>query len=113
MRQRLYPKERYPNDHPDLAGSLLHLGALTYAQGEYGKALDYLQQALQMYQQQTSVFVEAASEAEALNFLAQLPLTRDAFLSLSADPEHSEPDQHYALLWQGKALVSGALLRRQ
>jgi CHAT domain-containing protein/Tfp pilus assembly protein PilF len=113
MRQALYPKGRYPGGHPDLASSLHGLSVLWYDQGEYGKALAYLRQELQMNQQQSRALVDAASEAEALNFLARLPRTRDPFLSVTADPERSDPDRDYALLWQGKALVSGALLHRQ
>jgi CHAT domain-containing protein len=51
MLQQLYPKERYPQGHPHLAISLNNLGLLLQAQGEYGQALDYLQQALQMDRQ--------------------------------------------------------------
>src|SRR5262249_50384383 len=113
MQRRLYPRGQYPDGHPLLARSLNTLGLLVSAEGDQGLALDYHQQALEMYQQQTRTFVEAASEAEALNFLARLPPTRDAFLAASADPDRSQPDQQYALLWHGKALVSGVLLRRQ
>jgi CHAT domain-containing protein/Tfp pilus assembly protein PilF len=46
--EALYPKDKYPQGHPDLASSLNNLGALLKAQGEYGKALPYLQRALAM-----------------------------------------------------------------
>ena len=42
MFQALYPKERYPQGHPDLAVSLDDLGGLLQAQGAYGEALGYL-----------------------------------------------------------------------
>src|SRR2546426_761060 len=48
MCQQLYPKEQYPQGHPELAISLNNLGELLKAQGEYGKALSYHQQALEM-----------------------------------------------------------------
>ena len=38
MRQSLYPKDRYPQGHPDLASSLNNLGGLLFAQGSYGEA---------------------------------------------------------------------------
>src|SRR5262245_35009201 len=42
----LYPKGKDPQAHPDLANSLNNLGVVMKAQGEYGRALDYYQQAL-------------------------------------------------------------------
>ena len=50
MRQRLYPKDKYPQGHPDLAASLNNLGFLLRAQGEYSQALGYHKQALEMAQ---------------------------------------------------------------
>jgi tetratricopeptide (TPR) repeat protein/CHAT domain-containing protein len=50
IQQKLYPKEQYPQGHPDLARSLNNLGDLLQDQGEYGRALPYFQQALAMYQ---------------------------------------------------------------
>jgi tetratricopeptide (TPR) repeat protein/CHAT domain-containing protein len=113
MYQQLYPQERYPQGHPHLATSLNNLGFLLQAQGEYGQALDYLRQALQMYQQLTRAFTESASEAEALNFLARLPRTRDAFLSVAAEVKDAPAAEQYGLLWQGKASITGILARRQ
>jgi tetratricopeptide (TPR) repeat protein len=50
MRQRLYPTDKYPQGHPELAASLDNLGLLLQSQGEYAKALEYQQQAVAMYQ---------------------------------------------------------------
>src|SRR5262245_24707541 len=44
----LYPKERYPQGHPDLANSLDNLGVLLRDQGDYGGARGYLERALAM-----------------------------------------------------------------
>src|SRR5262245_23935224 len=44
MRQQLYPKDKYPQGHPQLAQSLSNLGALLQARGDYAKALPYLNQ---------------------------------------------------------------------
>ena len=48
MREALYPKDSYPQGHPDLAGSLNNLGSLLEAQGDYGEARGYLERALAM-----------------------------------------------------------------
>jgi tetratricopeptide (TPR) repeat protein len=113
MCQQLYPKDRYPHGHLHLALSLTNLGLLLQAQGEYGRALDYYRQALHMHQQLTSAFTESASEAEALNFLASLPRTRDGFLSVAAEVRDASAAEQCAFLWQGKANVTGILARRQ
>jgi CHAT domain-containing protein len=48
MRQALYPRDRYPNGHPDLATSVNNLAALLKAQGEYAQAELLSRRALQM-----------------------------------------------------------------
>ena len=50
MREALYPKDRYPQGHPDLAKSLNNLGALLRDQGDYGGARGYYERALAMRQ---------------------------------------------------------------
>src|SRR5262249_18212668 len=47
MRQKLYPRERYPQGHPLLALSLNNLGALLFAQGRYPEAVKVLDAAVQ------------------------------------------------------------------
>jgi tetratricopeptide (TPR) repeat protein len=113
MYRQLYATERYPQGHPHLARSLHNLGFLLKDRGEYGKALDFLQQALQMCQQLTRAFTESASEAEALNFLASLPGTENGYLSVAAEVKGASAAEQYALLWQGKASITGILARRQ
>jgi tetratricopeptide (TPR) repeat protein len=49
--RQLYPKNSYPQGHPDLATSLNNVGFLLQAQGEYTQALGYCHQALEMLQQ--------------------------------------------------------------
>src|SRR5262249_17408021 len=103
MDQKLYPPERYPQGHPDLAGTLNNLGLLLDAQGEYARAEPYYRQALAMYQALRERLTQTT--AQALNYLARIPATRDAFLSVS---RHQPPHPSvYDLLWQGK----GALTR--
>jgi tetratricopeptide (TPR) repeat protein len=50
MNQSLYPKERYPQGHPDLARSLNNLGTLLWAQGSVVEARGHLERALAMLQ---------------------------------------------------------------
>jgi tetratricopeptide (TPR) repeat protein len=111
MRERFYPKDQYPNGHPDLANSLNNLGALLRGQGEHAKALPYSEKALAMYEDLSDAFLATASEAEALNRLADLPFTRDAYLSVALRVPHKE-GANYAHVWRGKAAVARALERR-
>ena len=50
IREQLYPKDRYPEGHPDLADSLNAMGFLLQAQGSYGEARGYYERALAMRQ---------------------------------------------------------------
>ena len=50
MHQSLYPKDRYPQGHPDLAGSLNNLGGLLLDQGSYVEGRGYYERALAMHQ---------------------------------------------------------------
>jgi CHAT domain-containing protein len=50
MTKKLYPAERFPNGHPDLATSLNGMGFVLQALGEPAKALPYHEQALAMRQ---------------------------------------------------------------
>jgi tetratricopeptide (TPR) repeat protein len=112
MRERLYPKDRYPQGHPELAQSLNNLGFLIQDQGEYAKALPYLEKGLAMDEELADAFLANASEAEALNRLASLPFTRDAYLSLARRVPQTE-EASYAHVWRGKAAVARVLERRQ
>jgi tetratricopeptide (TPR) repeat protein len=111
MRERLYPKEEYPQGHPDLAESLNNLGALLQDQGEYAKALPYYEKALAMQEDLAEAFLSTASEAEALNRLADLPFTRDGYLSVSQRLPKTE-DASYAHVWRGKGTVGRVVERR-
>jgi tetratricopeptide (TPR) repeat protein len=48
MREELYPKDRYPCGHPELAQSINNLAGLHWAQGEYARAEPLLRRALRM-----------------------------------------------------------------
>jgi CHAT domain-containing protein len=109
MRQRIYPADRYPQGHPDVALSLDNLGGLLAARGEYGPARKHYQDALTMYQGLVGAYADTASEAEAFNFLARLPRTRDTFLALTARLSTANHGDEYALLWQGRAALTRVL----
>ena len=49
MFKRLYPPQKFPDGHPELANSLNNLGLLLEAKGEYGKAEPFLREALDMF----------------------------------------------------------------
>jgi CHAT domain-containing protein/Tfp pilus assembly protein PilF len=48
IRRRLYPAEKYPDGHPDLANSLNNVGFMLDEQKEYGKAERFYRDALEM-----------------------------------------------------------------
>src|SRR5438132_717503 len=48
MYRALFPREKYPQGHPDLANGLNNLALLHRAAGEYGKALPLYRDALEM-----------------------------------------------------------------
>ncbi len=50
IEEALYPRDRYPHGHPDLARSLSNLGVVLQAQGDYGAARVHLERALAMRQ---------------------------------------------------------------
>ena len=112
MWQALYPKEQYPSGHRDLAGALNNLGALLLDQGTYGEAKPFLQQAVDMQQGLSDILLAATSEAEALNYLAQLPLARDSLISVCLHVPDSD-EANYGRIWRGKAVVTHMLERRQ
>jgi CHAT domain-containing protein/tetratricopeptide (TPR) repeat protein len=110
--ESLYPEAEYPRGHPGLSASLRGLGALLHARGEHGEALPHLRRAVRMDQDLADGFAACASEAEALNFAAALPLARDLLLSTPDRPDLSA-DEVYTPVWRGKAAVARVLRRRQ
>jgi CHAT domain-containing protein len=113
MRQKLYPPKRFPQGHPELARSLNSLGSLFHSRGEYAQAEPFLRDALAMSQQLAESYAALAAEAQALNYLASLPATRDAFLSVTAQQAGAPDSDTYRLLWQGKAALLRVLEQRQ
>src|SRR5436189_6401377 len=66
-----------------------------------------------MFQDLAGVLADAAAEAEALNYLASLPLARDAFLSAALYLPELAPAAVYAPVWRGKAAVARVLAQRR
>jgi CHAT domain-containing protein len=112
MRQRLYPPERYPRGHTDLANSLDNLGGVLRALGEDAQALPLLERAAAMHQALAAYFFASASEAEALNYETSHPSTRDALISLA---RHLPTSDHalYPYVWDTKAAIARMVQRRQ
>jgi CHAT domain-containing protein/tetratricopeptide (TPR) repeat protein len=111
MRRVLFPKERYPSGHPHLAHSILNQAGLHAMAGDYARAEPLYQEALRMDRLWADAFLSSAAEAEAMNFLASQPITRDAFLSTTRRlPTHPG---HYAAVWSGRAPLLRLLERRR
>jgi CHAT domain-containing protein len=110
MQQQLYPPTRYPDGHPHLALSLNNLGMLLQARGESAQAEPFYRDALALYLALSSRLADTAAEAQALNYAASLPLTRDGYLSVTqgrrADP------RVYDLLWQTRSALTRIAERR-
>jgi CHAT domain-containing protein len=112
MRQKLYPPARFPDGHPNLSCSLNNLGALLWARGELAPAERLVRRAVATDQRVVSALLAGSAEAEALNYLAQLPLTRDAYLSITRDlPDNT--DSAYRALWHAKGAVAQMVQQRR
>jgi len=111
MYRKLYPADKFPNGHPQLANSLTNLAFVLAPLGESERALLPLKQALTMYTSYLEEQALTAPEAQALELLATLPLTRDAFLTL-ARRLAVDPAETYRPLWQARAALTRLLQAR-
>ena len=112
MLRALYPEAQYPQGHAYLAIGLNSMGQLLHAAGRDAEAWPFLIQAADMSHQLADVFLAANSEAEAIDYLLQLPAIRNILISTSLHlPGSSEAT--YARVWQGKAAITRTLRRRQ
>ena len=107
-----YPREHYPQGHPELATDLANLGTLELRTGEYAHAWPLLNQALEMCNNLNELFVAAASEAEAMGYLALTKGMYDRMISCSLHLADSS-DASYAQVWGRKAMIARLLERRQ
>jgi tetratricopeptide (TPR) repeat protein/CHAT domain-containing protein len=112
MCRSLYPADSYPQGHPYLATSLNNLGFLFQHQGSYGESAVLLREATDMQHAQSRTVLAAASEAEAMNYLAQLPQTRDGLISVSLHVRGSD-EEAYRRVWGGKSALTQILRDRQ
>ena len=112
MRQSLYPKDRYPQGHPDLASSLNNLGACSGPRARTARRPFLLRQGTDMQQALARTLLAATSEAEAMSYLAQLPLTRDGLISVSLRVPASD-EETYRRIWNGKSALTQILHDRQ
>jgi CHAT domain-containing protein len=110
--RRLYPPERHPQGHPDLAICLANLGLLQGMRGEHAEALRSYREAAQMIQRLLAAFAGAAGEAQALNYLAQLPAAEHGLLT-AALHAGTDAGETYAALWRHKAVLAQVLRGRQ
>jgi tetratricopeptide (TPR) repeat protein len=111
MQRRLYPAARYLQGHPDLATCLNNLGLLLQSAGQYEAARVHLRSGAAMYQALTRRDTVLAPEAQALDRLRSLPLTRDGSLSAGL-LAGAAPAELYAEIWPTKAMLSRVLQRR-
>jgi CHAT domain-containing protein/Tfp pilus assembly protein PilF len=112
MYRKLYPPERFPDGHPDLARCLNNWGGLLQARGKLAQAEPPLGEAVAMLQRLTSALLASSAEVEALNYLTELPFTRDAHLSVTrALPDKTGSAYHG--LWHAKGAVTQMLQQRR
>jgi CHAT domain-containing protein len=111
MCRRLYPADKYPAGHPDLALGLNNLAAILRAHGRPAAAGPLYRDALRMYRRLADDYALSRSEGDTLNFLTRLPLTLDAYLSVTGRPG-GDPAATYAAAWDVKAAVSRVFARR-
>ncbi len=109
MLEDLFPAERYPQGHPRLGNALSNLGGVLHAKGEDAKAEPYLLRSLKMSHDLAGRRAASAPEAQALNYLVTLPLSRDAYLSVT---RHLSGVDAYPAVWQSRALISRVCERR-
>ena len=112
MYRTLYPADEYPYGHPDLAASLRNMASLLMHEGKHAKAWPLICQAADMFHNLSELMLAAASEAEALDYLALFPSINDALLSVSLGLPDSVRAV-YAHVWRGKAAVARTIERRR
>src|SRR5262249_55462160 len=97
---------------PSLALGLSNLGHLLQMEGKYAEAWPFIIQALDMSLDLAEVFLAATSEAEGLEYLAEIPASWDGLIATSLHlPDSSEAA--YARVWPGKAAIPRTPQRRQ
>jgi CHAT domain-containing protein/tetratricopeptide (TPR) repeat protein len=105
MYRRLFPAARFPDGHPGLATGLANFSSLLLARGEPVRAEPYGREALAVRRRLLDLFLGGASEAEALNHLAELTPARDGYLSVAAAVPGSDAAA-YAAVWPTRGALA-------
>ncbi len=110
MWRRLYPPASFPDGHDNLVRGLTNQAALFQAQGKHDQAEPLLREAVGIFLKLAGRHADLAPEAEALNYLATFPDSRDRFLACG---RHLAPDPSaYDLLFGSKAHIARVQERR-
>src|SRR5262249_3127716 len=104
MKRALFPKAQYPDGHPELATVIHGLAWVYGAAGEFDKAEPLFREALGMCRALLRRHADLAAEAEALNFAATQPHSRDALLFVTRGRANAAAS--YEDLWDSRALLT-------
>jgi CHAT domain-containing protein/Tfp pilus assembly protein PilF len=110
--EKVYPPARFPQGHPEQATCLQNLGVLLRDCGRFAEAEVPHRRALVLLEQQLYALLGGSSEAQALNHLAQLPLTRDGYLSTTR-PLADRDAAAYEVVWQSRGALARWLSQRR
>ncbi len=97
--------------HPDYSRSLSNLGWHYQSQGEYAKAAPFNREALQSQNSLAILRLSSTSEAQGLNYLANQPIYKDAWMSNSLKLTEP-PSEIYASLWPSRRLLQRVTAQR-
>jgi CHAT domain-containing protein len=111
MSEALYPREKTPDGHPYFAVALDNLGSVLQQRGKYNEAEEVYLRSLDMSRRQAERLARTAPEAQALNFAASFPLSRDALLSTTRHVPGSDA-RSYRAVWASKAAITRVYQRR-
>ncbi|MFO0875857.1 MAG: CHAT domain-containing tetratricopeptide repeat protein [Gemmataceae bacterium] len=105
MLDNLYPR----SDHPLVSRTLANLAALRRAEGDVTSAERLYRRAYNLTLTQAISQARTLEEATALNTLAQQPLLRDGYLTVTRN--RTGEDAYWAV-WEGKAALSRVFAQR-
>ncbi len=107
--EQLYSPKTHKDGHPTLAKAHLVRSLAAAGLRDREVAKTHAAVALVMYKRQAELFATQASEAETLNYIAELAVFKNCYLSAFSLDE--QPD--YDLLWSAKSLAFRVLNERQ
>ena len=128
LREKLYPKDKYPDGHPALALGLIYLGKAYHDMGDYGQAEPLFQQALKIFRNSKgeqhpgtaiALTILATNYAEQANFAKAEPLAEEGLemtrkLVGEKHPDFARDLNNLAYLYhlQGKNVKAEPLFRQ-